>query len=135
LVPPAPVGISKLVADVLSQTGDSKLMPLGVSTLAPSLLPIARLNRAFRRALARWPLHSARYTSLSGHESLRRQIARRSVASGVSSEPNDIVITSGGMDGLNLALRAVAEPGDVVAVESPTYFGVLQALESVRLRA
>jgi len=39
------------------------------------------------------------------------------------------------MDALNLALRAVAQPGDVVAVESPTYFGVLQALESVHLRA
>ena len=38
------------------------------------------------------------------------------------------------MDALNLTLRAVAEPGDVVAVESPTYFGVLQALEAVRLR-
>jgi DNA-binding transcriptional MocR family regulator len=38
------------------------------------------------------------------------------------------------MDALNLALRAVAEPGDVVAVESPTYFGVLQALESVHMR-
>src|SRR6185503_5137171 len=73
MVAPAPVGISRLVADVLRQTGDAKLMPLGVSTLAPSLLPTARLNRAFRRALVRWPLHSARYTAVRGHESLRRQ--------------------------------------------------------------
>src|SRR6185295_3370694 len=53
MVPPAPVGISELVADVLRQTGDRKLLPLGATTLGPTILPIARLNRAFRRALAR----------------------------------------------------------------------------------
>ncbi len=135
LVPPAPVGISQLVAEVLRQTGDRKLVPLGVSTLGPTILPTARLNRAIRRALARNPLHSARYTGIRGHLGLRRQIARRTIASGTACDADDIVITSGGMDGLNLALRAVAEPGDVVAVESPTYFGVLQAIESAHLRA
>ena len=135
LVPPAPVGISQLVADVLRQTGDRKLVPLGVSTLGPTILPTARLNRAFRRALTKHPLHSVRYAGLRGHLSLRRQIARRALASGTACDADDIVVTSGGMDGLNLALRAVAEPGDVVAVESPTYFGVLQAIESVHLRA
>ena len=135
LVPPAPVGISQLVAEVLRQTGDRKLVALGVSTLGPTILPTARLNRAFRRSLTKHPLHSARYAGLRGHLSLRRQIARRALASGTACDADDIVITSGGMDGLNLALRAVAEPGDVVAVESPTYFGVLQAIESVHLRA
>ena len=135
VVPPAPVGISELVADVLRQTGDRKLLPLGATTLGPTILPIARLNRAFRRALARNPLHSARYSGMRGLLPLRRQIARRTLAAGTACDPDDIVITSGGMDGLNLALRAVAEPGDVVAVESPTYFGVLQAIESVHLRA
>jgi DNA-binding transcriptional MocR family regulator len=132
---PAPVGISKLVADVLSQTGDPKLVPLGVSVLGSAFLPIARLNRAFRRVLTRSPLHSARYTAVRGHQSLRRQIARRSIASGTLCDPDDVIVTSGGMDSLNLALRAVTPPGGVVAVESPTYFGVLQALESVGLRA
>ena len=134
LVPPAPVGISNLVAEVFNQTANTKLVPLGVSLLAPAFLPVARLNRAFRRALARLPQHSARYTGVRGHESLRRQVARRSVAMGASCDSDDVIVTSGGMDALNLALRAVTEPGDVVAVESPTYFGVLQALEAVGLR-
>jgi len=134
VVPPAPVGISQLVTEVLHQTGDRKLVPLGVSTLGPTILPIARLNRAFRRVLAAAPMHSARYTTIRGHLPLRRQIARRALASGVVGDADDIVITSGGMDALNLAVRAVADPGDVVAVESPTYFGVLQALESAHVR-
>jgi DNA-binding transcriptional MocR family regulator len=135
LVPPAPVGISALVANVLRQTGDSKLVPLGLSTVGPSMLPVARLNRAFRRALRRSPLHSARYGSITGHSSLRRQIARRSIACGAASDPDEVVVTSGGLDALNLALRAVASPGEIIAVECPTYFGVLQALEAVGLRA
>ena len=132
---PAPVGISSLVAEVLSQVGSHKLVPLGVSTLDASLLPMPRLNRAFRRALARWPLHSAYYSDLSGHGGLRRQIARRALALGTATDADEVVVTAGGLDGLNLALRAVASPGDVVAVESPTYFGVLQAVEAVGLRA
>ena len=134
LVPPAPVGISALVADVLRQVGNSRLLPLGLSSLDPSMLPVARLNRAFRRALTRSPLHSARYGEIAGHRSLRRQIARRSLACGSACDPEDVIVTSGGMDALNLSLRAVARPGDVVAVESPTYFGVLQAIEAVGLQ-
>ena len=41
----------------------------------------------------------------------------------------------GPVDALNVALRAVAQPGDIIAVESPTYFGLLQVLESLGLRA
>jgi DNA-binding transcriptional MocR family regulator len=135
LVPPVPVGISELVAEVLRQAGDAKLIPLGVSTLGSSLFPTARLNRAFRRAAARWPLHSASYGPARGQMLLRRQIARRALMSGSACDPDDIVVTSGGMDALNLALRAVTAPGDVVAVESPTYFGVLQVLEGLGVRA
>jgi DNA-binding transcriptional regulator YhcF (GntR family) len=61
LVPPVPVGISELVAEVLRQTGDTKLVPFGVSTLGSSFFPTARINRAFRQSAARWPLHSATY--------------------------------------------------------------------------
>jgi len=137
VTPALPVGISALVAEVLQQGGSHKLVPLGVSTVDPGLLPMPRLNRAFRRVLARWPQHSARYTELSGAPALRRQIARRALALGnaIDGRRSHVIVTAGGLDALNLALRAVASPGEVIAVESPTYFGVLQALEAVGLRA
>ena len=135
LLPPVPVGINDLVSQILVQSSDTKLVPLGISTLGPTLLPISRLNRAFRRALTHRPLHSATYGAQRGDVSLRRQIARRAIASGFSCNPDDIVVTNGGLDALNLALRAVASPGEVVAVESPTYFGVLQVIELLGLKA
>jgi DNA-binding transcriptional MocR family regulator len=135
LAPAAPVGISQLVADVLHQTGEPKLIPLGVSNPTSALLPTTRVNRAFRLALTRWPLHSEGYGDLRGHPALRRQIAKRGVTLGTALESTNIIVTSGAMEALNLALRAVAAPGDVVGVESPTYFGVLQALEALGIRA
>src|SRR5581483_5115221 len=68
-------------------------------------------------------------------ESLRRQIARRAMTHGCSFSPNDLTITCGGMEALNVALRAIARPGDVVAIESPTYFAILQIIESLGMKA
>jgi DNA-binding transcriptional MocR family regulator len=68
-------------------------------------------------------------------EALRTQIAQRAVNAGCSLSPNDIQITSGGIEAIDLCLHAVCRPGDIVATESPTYFGTLQLLEVHGLRA
>ena len=70
-----------------------------------------------------------------GSERLRRQIARRSLDWGCNLSPDEIITTCGGTEALALCLRAVTQPGDVVAVESPTYFGVLQQIEEFGLKA
>ncbi len=49
--------------------------------------------------------------------------------------PEDVLPTNGCIEALNLALRAVARPGDTVAVESPAFYGLLQVLESLGMRA
>jgi DNA-binding transcriptional MocR family regulator len=77
----------------------------------------------------------ARYEGAPGLVTLRRQIARRAVEAGVALGENDLCTTIGATEALSLALRAVAKPGDVVAVESPAYFGVLQTIEGLGLRA
>ncbi len=128
------VDVSELISAVLRRT-DERLIPLGLSSLGPELLPTSRLNRAVRRAIARQPAHSTSYAALTGQPELRRQLARLLALSGVTASADDLVVTSGGLDALNLALRAVTRPGDVVAVESPTFFGVLQAIEALGLSA
>ena len=49
--------------------------------------------------------------------------------------PDDVAITCGCTEALTLALKTVAKPGDTIAIESPTYFGLLHALEALGLRA
>jgi DNA-binding transcriptional MocR family regulator len=70
-----------------------------------------------------------------GSADLRRQIALRYLLDGVRVSPDDIVVTNGAMEALNLCLSAVCEPGDAVAVESPCFYACLQALERLGLRA
>src|SRR5215472_9845291 len=108
---------------------------LGAASASPVMYPTAKLNKIVNRITRTNPDHSSRYELANGMESLRRQIARRAIAYGCSFSPNDLTITCGGMEALNLAVRAVARPRDVIALESPTYFALLQIIESLGMKA
>ncbi|MRI35262.1 GntR family transcriptional regulator [Endozoicomonas sp. OPT23] len=75
------------------------------------------------------------YGALQGVEQLRVQIARRMVEAGCRILPEDILITSGCQEALLCALQAVTEPGDIIAIETPTYYGIIQILEALKLKA
>jgi DNA-binding transcriptional MocR family regulator len=70
-----------------------------------------------------------------GDALLRAALARRALARGLAHGPDDIVVTNGASEAINLALRAVAQPGDLVAVDSPTHYILLQQIESLGMRA
>jgi DNA-binding transcriptional MocR family regulator len=75
------------------------------------------------------------YEVTPGNADLRRQIARRNVTWDVPTSPDEVITTCGGTEALNLALRAVAEPGETVAIESPCYYGILQIIENMGFKA
>src|SRR5439155_2226168 len=111
--------------EVLAAMRDPALVPFGCATVDASYLPIAQLNRIITQLTRELTTLGARYEAAPGSLTLRRQIARRAVDAGVALSEHDLCTTVGATEGLSLALRAVARPGDVVAVESPAYFGVL----------
>jgi DNA-binding transcriptional MocR family regulator len=98
-------------------------------------LPMHKLNSIIRRITRENPAHSTGYTMPPGSLVLRQQIAKRSVMFGCNFMPEDVTITCGAMEALNLCLRAIGKPGDVIATETPTYFSVLQAIESLGMKA
>lgn len=102
---------------------------------APSLYPGEALKNAATRALRRQPDLLVKNIALNGNLGFRSVLARRAMESGMVLSPDEIVVTHGCIEALNVALRAVTQPGDIIAVESPTYFGLLQVLESLGLRA
>ena len=108
---------------------------LGGAYCAPSLYPTEALRGAAARALRRHPQLFGEGVEPDGYLPLRAAIARQALRHRVQLAPEEIVITNGCTEALNLALRAVAGPGDVIAVESPTYYGLLQILESLGMRA
>ncbi len=134
---PAPmqVGVSDEGARVFDQAADPGLAPLAAAIPAPELLPLAELARHVAAAARRDAGAIGRYAFAGGNVELRRVLAARFAGFGCEIDPEEITITSGAIEALNLAVRAVTRPGDIVAVESPGYFGILEILESLGLRA
>ena len=108
---------------------------LGGAVASPEAYPMAALQRAMARVLKHQPGLLVRAVPVHGDPGFRQVLAQRALEVGLQVSPEDIVITYGCTEALNLALRAVAQPGDTIAVESPTYFGILQAIESLGMRA
>jgi len=127
-------GSSDIVSRVFTAAMNPKIIPLGAAYPGADLLPVKKLHRTLA-AISRSAGKSAiSYDMPPGCEPLRREIARRSLDWGTTLPMDEIVTTCGGMEAIVLCLRAVTRPGDVVAVESPTYFGILQAIESLGLK-
>ena len=132
---PSQVSLHELIMMLLADTINPNLIQLGTAIPNPSYLPIHKVNRLLINNARQNDPNFHQYRFPPGLTSLRTQIAQRAVISGCSLSPNDIVITSGGTEAMDVCLHAVTRPGDIVAVESPTYFGTLQSLEIHGLRA
>ena len=112
------------------------LVPLGIANPCMAKPAAKTLHRAMKRVMARAEERSLGYASTLGELSLRRQIAYHYLdTAGVQVEPDQIAITNGGQEALLLALQTVASPGDVIAVETPTYHGMLELIDSLGMLA
>jgi 2-aminoadipate transaminase len=90
---------------------------------APDLLPVARIDEASQRVLARFGPRALQYAPTEGMAELRAV-----VAASIAVPKADVLITTGSQQGLDLVARGLLRPGDPVVVESPGYVGALQAL-------
>lgn len=136
--PPAaslPVDVSSLGEQVMRLAMDPAYISFGAACPSGELFAQERVRRAVSRAAQRHRASLCRYPLGPGNDGLRRAIARHALGMGCQLDPRDILVTNGCLESISLCLRAVTRPGDVVALESPTYFGLLQILESLGLRA
>lgn len=136
---PRPEATDVRVADLVLQMVKASFTPdvvrLGATLPSPEFFPTRELNRVMAAAGRRAPHECHGYLSPAGHPALRLQIAQRAIESGCTLSPDDLIVTCGASEAINLCLRAVTKPGDTVAIESPTFFGILQIIESLGLRA
>lgn len=130
-----PVDVSDNVLQVLNATLRRDMTPFGSAFPSPSLLPYARLGKFMASAAQRLDPWGSIDDLSPGDAALRRAIALRYLADGLTVPVDDIIITNGALDALNLSLAAVTKPGDAVIVESPTFYAALQSLERNQLHA
>jgi DNA-binding transcriptional MocR family regulator len=129
------VGVNKFVMEYLACSHLPGVAPLGCATPSEELYPADKLLRLAAAIARRQPNVASRYLMDTGNARLKSAIVRRAVEFGCILAPEDVVVTNGCTEALNLALRAVAGPGDTVALESPTYFTLLQIIESLGMKA
>jgi DNA-binding transcriptional MocR family regulator len=129
------VDVSDLVFDILAATRDREVVPLGSAFPSPTLFPWARLARHLGSSARNLDPWSTVESLPPGSDELRRQIARRYLEFGIRVPADEIIITSGALEALTLSLKAVTRAGDTIAIESPAFYGCLQAIEAAGLKA
>jgi len=102
---------------------------------SPSLFPLGRLTQALSRAARSMHPNQILDDLTPGNARLVRHIARSYQVQGIAVSEQEIIITNGALEALHLCLASLTRPGDAVIVESPTFYGSLQALETLGLRA
>ncbi|HKS14997.1 MAG TPA: PLP-dependent aminotransferase family protein [Pseudomonas sp.] len=132
-----PVDISQWeqVLELVRSTPRADVIQLGrgmpdidTPTLKPLLRSLAQLSR-------RQDMPGLYYDNIHGTTALREQIARLMLDSGCHLAPADLVVTTGCHEALSTSVRAVCQPGDIVAVDSPSFHGAMQTLKGLGMKA
>lgn len=132
---PRAISGQQLAMQLIKAANEPDMVQLGAAVPGPEYLPGRAVERALAQALRHQRQRAMEYVFPPGIAELRQQIARRMSESGCNTDPAEILITSGCQEAIVLALRAVTAPGDLVAIESPTFYGLLQAIDALELKA
>src|SRR5215218_5932076 len=129
------VSTGEMIASVFRNITAEDLINFSLAAPQVELLPAAKLNKSVVHALRSSKYHCLNYEDIQGNFELRKQVAKLSFNWNGKVSADDVVITAGCMEALVMCLKAVTNPGDTVAIESPTYFGIFQVMESLGLKA
>lgn len=129
------VDINGFIFDVLQACRNPNIVPFGSAFPDPELFPQRQLIRSLTAVSRSLKPADALNNLPPGNEALRKTLSQRYAIQGIHVSPDEIVITNGAMEALNLSMQAVTEPGDWVAIENPCFYGALQVIERLNLKA
>lgn len=132
---PVEVRCQSLVEECYQAVHSPNSLQLGTSHPVMASPPDKTLARIMRRVLAQQGPKAMLYGPMDGYLPLKQQLAQRYLQQGVDARADDIIITNGAQEALAIALQCVAKSGDIIAVESPTYFGILELIENLGMMA
>jgi DNA-binding transcriptional MocR family regulator len=125
--------VGQMIAMVYQNMSEDSVLRLSRASPHLSLIPLAKLSKSMIEAIRKSPSGNSNYENLQGNVSLRKQIAKNAFTWGGNITENEVVTTQGCMEALVFCLRALTKPGDTVAIESPTYFGIFNVMLSLDL--
>jgi 2-aminoadipate transaminase len=122
------------IREILKVTAQPEVISLAGGLPAPELFPIDEYRRAFEWVLESDGAVALQYGPSEGYRPLREYLASRLTGFGMACSADDVIITNGSQQALDLIARILLDPGDSVLVEKPTYLGALQAFNQYQAR-
>ena len=130
-LPDRPVSYqSEILADAFRFADDDDVISLATGFVSPHTYPLEALAEISANVFEEEGEAALGYLGAEGVPALREEIAKRGREHGFASDPDEIVVTSGGQQAIDLVVRTVLAPGDVAVVESPTFIGCLNSLHA-----
>ncbi|MFT5399600.1 MAG: DNA-binding transcriptional MocR family regulator [Planctomycetota bacterium] len=129
------VRFGDLFEEIFNNANNPRITSFGTASPSMAFMPVKSLTRATRSIISRHPQRSMEYIFPPGDRKLREQIALQYNQNYTRVTADDVIITSGATEALSISLRTVAKRGDIIAVESPTYFAVLRMIEKMGMLA
>ncbi len=125
---------TSIIREILKFSSQPGVISLAGGYPAPEMFPIEDMKEATIKAIDEFQSTSMQYTFSMGVPQMRESLAKRETELGIPTKPENLLITSGSQQGLDILGRAFLEPGDYVICESPTYVGALQAFNYYNCR-
>jgi 2-aminoadipate transaminase len=120
---------SSAIRELLKITQHPEVISFAGGLPAPEVFPTARFQEACRKVLEQKAAVALQYGATEGYEPLREMIARHTERYGIKAKTENVLITSGSQQALDLIGKLLINAGDRVLVEAPTYLGALQAFD------
>lgn len=115
------------IREILKITERPGIISLAGGLPAAETFPVAAMREATERVLRDTPREALQYAASEGYPPLREWVVAEVASMGIVADADQVLITAGSQQGLDLVGKVLIDPGSRVAVESPTYLGALQA--------
>lgn len=120
------------VREILKVTEQPQVRSFAGGLPAPELFPVEAIARAHQRVLEKAGAAALQYSTTEGFAPLRAWVAERYTRRGVPTTAEQVIITNGSQQGIDLAARVLLDPGAVIVTENPTYLAALQVFQAAQ---
>ena len=120
---------SSIIRELLKLTQNPEIISFAGGLPAPEVFPVARFQEACHRVLQTQAAAALQYGPTEGYRPLREYIVAHMARYGILANVDNVLITSGSQQALDLIAKLLINRGDRILVESPTYVGALQAFD------
>ena len=132
---PIPVQKQQFIEHIFNTIHQPNIIPLGVANPTAAYSAEKALARLMRQVLSKAGSKVVSYAPMEGYMPLKRKLSMRYFEYGLQINQDEIIITNGAQEAITIALKCVAKAGDIIAIESPAYFGIIELIETLGMMA